>query len=494
MAVEPIVFPNFSGGLNTRDFSEELAPNEFPDSKNVTLDERGHIVKRLGYVDRFNTTVGTGIVVNLFYWNTKSKLVSQVGTGMYLDNGASFLTWTTNARAGMAEMNGLLFMNHPVDGLKYYDGVTVTSVPSAPKGNSLAVWQNILWSNDSTTSARLWFSPIGDPTAAWPGTNWVDLKEKDSAPITAMGGAGGMDVSGRPGLLVFKQDSAYRVHDSVDGDYTTLDPDVGCASNISLETINGRTYCLSTRGIFSTDGLSPMREDSSLIQNLFNSSQINQTTPSLYAAGKKQGRLFFSLPRAGSTANDLVIELHPEQHWVVRHTNAGSAYAYIGQNATEMIFGSTTANRIFNSHHGGTDNGAAIASSFRSSWAVPNGGNLFRVRQLRVTGAGAFMITPLKDFETAGSGASRQVNITGNIYRYDTGVLYDSGKNYGPSFTESHQDLWSIGVFRAISFQVDETSSIVSSAQPILGGASSLEKGGWELSKMVGVAYDLGNV
>ena len=39
----------FQGGLNLRDAPTELKPSESPSAWNVTLDERGGVVKRLGY-------------------------------------------------------------------------------------------------------------------------------------------------------------------------------------------------------------------------------------------------------------------------------------------------------------------------------------------------------------------------------------------------------------------------------------------------------------
>lgn len=39
----------FAGGLNLRDAPTELKPTESPSAWNVTLDERGGVVKRLGY-------------------------------------------------------------------------------------------------------------------------------------------------------------------------------------------------------------------------------------------------------------------------------------------------------------------------------------------------------------------------------------------------------------------------------------------------------------
>lgn len=492
MAVKPVLFNNFSGGINTRDSANSLDENQMPDAKNVTIDERGHLMKRLGYQDRYAAAVGTGVPSNLFYWNTAGKLVAQVGAGMHLDGAAAFHTWSTSARVSMAEMNGLLFMNHPVDGLKYWNGTTITSVASAPKGNAIAIWKNRLWSNETTSSARLWYSPIGDPTTAWPGTNWIDLKEKDSAAITAMGGAAGMDISGRPGLMVFKQDSTYRIYDSATGAYTTIDPSIGCGGNIALITAYGRTWAASTRGIYSTDGVSPMREDSQYIQNFFEKQQINQTRPDLYCVGRYQDRLFFSFPAAGDTFNSIVIELHPEQHWIMRHTNAGSCYSSFGQNETDMVFGSVSTNRIYNSHKGGSDNGSNIASYMQTNWIEPNDGAKFRIRRLRVSGRGAFTLVPLKDWETAGSLPGQSVDITSPAGGYNEGDLYDNDVLYGPAAFLGHQDFWSSGVFRSIALRVEETSSLVSSGPAIFEGDITPERGAWEMSHVLGMAFDLG--
>ena len=45
----------FAGGLNLRDAPTELKPTESPNAWNVTLDERGGVVKRLGYA-KWNTS------------------------------------------------------------------------------------------------------------------------------------------------------------------------------------------------------------------------------------------------------------------------------------------------------------------------------------------------------------------------------------------------------------------------------------------------------
>src|SRR5258705_728956 len=161
MAAQNLVFRDFSGGTNARDWPSELSPNEFRYSLNITIDERGYVQKRLGYEDRYGFAVGTGIVSNLFYWATKDAVVAQVGTSLHKNGAASFKTFTTSDRCGMCEFAGNLFMIHPVDGCFVYDGTSVSSITNGPLGNACATWQNRVWANDLTAPPRLWRSDVG---------------------------------------------------------------------------------------------------------------------------------------------------------------------------------------------------------------------------------------------------------------------------------------------------------------------------------------------
>lgn len=491
-ALKEMEFRNFSGGINTRDWSSELTGNEFPYSSNVTIDERGGAQKRLGYEDRYGVAVGTGVPVNLFYWATQNKVVAQVGTGVHVDGGAAIHTWTTTARAGYAEFLGNLVMIHPVDGTRIWDGATITTPTNPVTGNCVATWQNKVWSGgDPANPSRLYYSDIGSVNRT-NATQYVDIREKDSALITALGGASGIDISGRPGLLVFKQDSAYRVHDSATGAFTTIDSSQGAGSNIAVINAYGRTFVINTRGIYSTDGLDPLREESSLIENLFSKTQINQTRPDLMCAGRYQDRLFFSFPRAGATANNQVIELHPVQGWVVPHTNAASCYASIVRNVNDLVFGSPSTNRIYNSHKGGTDAGVAISSALQTRWLEPAGGYLSRIRRARFVGNGIFQASVLKDYETSGSLATLNVSIASSAGVYNTGQLYDNDVLYGPTQFQALDDHHSIGIVRAMSVLITETSSLTTTGRPIVSGGVEPEQGAWSLSSIKLLAIDLG--
>lgn len=488
MAARDLVYRDFSGGTNARDWPSELSPNEFPYSLNVTIDERGYAQKRLGYEDRYGAAIGSGVVSNLFYWATSNAIVAQIGSSLHKDGAASFKTFSTSDRCGMCEFAGSVFITHPIDGCFLYDGVTVTAVPTGPKGNSCATWQNRVWVNDLTAPPRLWRSDVG--TAATFGVgNFTDIREKDSAQIRCITGSSGLDIAGRPGLLVFKDSSAYRINDPSTGGYQTIDPSVGCGSNIGGVSAYGRTYVISTRGIYSTDGLSPCREESRLMEPLFNKLQINQSRPDLYCAGRYQDRLWFSLPRAGASSNSIALEYHPESKWIVAHTNAASAYAILTQ-TTDLVFGSPTTNRIYNLAKGGSDAGVAISSAFQTRWAEPADGRKGRLRKARFVGRGTFQADYFKDYQSGPSQAASQVNINPG------GLVWNEGNwneaEWGPLFFQSYQTFWSLGTCRALSVYISETSSISTSGLTVAGGVVPTEIGAWELAYIDFLTYDLG--
>jgi hypothetical protein len=495
MALKEIAFRNFTGGTNIRDSASELQPDEFSDSINVTLDERGYLKKRLGYADRYGSSLAGSTGKRGFFWSTRGQNVYQFGASVYLENGAAFKTFSTTDRIGMCEFAGNLCMVHPVDGFFIYDGTTLTGpIANAPKGDTLAVWQNKVWSaGDPTNPPRLSRSNAGT-AATWTSTDWVDLREKDSAKIRLLEGAGGLDIAGRPGLLAFKEDSSYRINDAATGAYTTIDPSIGCGSNIGGISAYGRTYVLSSRGIYSTDGLATLKEESRLWEPLFSKAVINQSRTDLFCAGRYQDRLHFSLPRAGDVFNSIALEFHPDQGWIVRHSNAASFYVTMSRATTDMVFSSPTLNgMVYNHNVGGADAGNPITSSFTSRWLEPNEGLLTRIRRARFVGLGTFNANILVDYNTGASLAALPVSIIPGASLYDSGALYDAPTSiYGPTQFQSKQDFWSIGTARAVALKIDEVSSATTTGPTVAGSSTAAEQGAWTLAYASLLAIDLG--
>lgn len=533
-------FRDFSGGLNVRDAASQLGQNESPADSNVTLDERGGVAKRLGYIKYNTNAFNASLTTTGYYWPTGQNLITQSGTELFKDTSASsFKTFTTAARCSMVDFTGKLFIIHPIDGLFSYDGTTVVALVGGPKGATIAAWQNKLWASaDPNAKSRVYFSAAGDGTKwyqqqtttngshtlpvgtitvldttgftasgtinvggqtvaytsitpttfagcsggsgviatgslVYQGTaNFNDIREKDTEPVVCLSGASGLDVSGRPGLLAFKNRSTYRIYDSSTGAFQTLDPQVGAASAQSV--VNGfqRTVAIGESGIFWTDGVGPMRPASDKLQPLFNPSQIAYDKLDLFCAGMRGDRMYFSLCRAGSSANDLMLEYHPLQGWIVANTNSASFYATYGKNDQKLYTGSPTVNgRVYEQFQGGSDDGVAITSYWQSKWIEPTAGHPVRIVRARINGRGAADILVLRDYEVApvDTLSFNLVNTTGVLYD-DPGSIYDVSLYAQPTKYQSTQDFPQIGVVTAVALRISETSSSTSFGLSILGG------------------------
>ncbi len=476
-----------SGGLNLRDAQVSLAPNESPDTWNCTMDERGAVGKRLGYEKQNPSAYGGGLVKNEFYWESGQVLITQAGAKLYKDNSTTeFKTFTTAARCGFADFliagpaNRLYFI-HPIDGLFYYDGTTVTAVgdPDAPKGDCLLAWQNKLWAAGAG-SPRVAWSALADGTT-WAAADYIDLREKDGENVVCLAGSSGVDVAGRQGMLAFKNESAYRIIDSGTGEYVTLDTAVGAASALSAVGTNKRTYVISQAGIFSTDGLSPMREESERLRPLFTPGRLNFAQLALFAAGTVNGRCYFSVPQAAATANNLAFELHPKQGWIVPRSDAMSCYATYGKNDEYLVGGSpSVTGQVYRLLKTGGDDTAAIASRWQSRWFEPSDGLLASLLEMQILGRteGQADLTIRKDYDASG-GEARTLDIHASVGSWDTGLLWDDGHLWGPTKIQEYQKVYSLGTCRAFSLIVEETSALVGTGTQYLMQGAAPEVGAW---------------
>lgn len=487
--VETARIRNFAGGLNIRDAQQELALSESPDNWNVTLDERGGVQSRLGMIKYNSSAFNASLVVALYYWPSSAHVVTQSGTKLYLDTGATeFKTFTTSAPAAFADFNGKLWIVHPVDGLFQSDGTAVgtTAVAAGPTGTTMTVWQSrLVIAGNTTNTTRVYASGIADGTdwLTTAGHGWTnDIKEGSSDPVVALHGAAGIDIVGRPGLLVFKNRSAHRIYDSGTGAYTTIDSLRGAASSRAVGSIGNRTVALGEQGICITDGVGPLIPASNKEEPLWTPDQVAFDKISKWCLGVKGNRVRVSVPRFGSTANDLALEFHPEDGWIVAGSNAASCYALYTNNARKLLAGSpATAGRVYQFDSGGTDDGTAISSWFQTRWFELNDGFLTRLRRLRVIGRGAFQIATRIDYE-ASDHETLSPNLVGTSYVYDSASSkYDDVATYGSAIIEAFEDFYSPGTCKAISFRVSATTSTSDFAQPLLGAGNGVEVGAWAL-------------
>lgn len=483
---------DFSGGLNLRDALAELAPNESPDLWNVTLDERGGVQKRLGQVKVNSTAFSGGLVSNQHYSDAVSDLITQAGASLYKGTtNTARLTFSSSARAGMCDFTGKVWAIHPVDGLySSTNGTAWTLVDATVKGTSLAAWQNrLLACGDPSNPSLVKASGLGDGTdwLTTAGHGWTNqLREtKDGLPLLGFAAASGVDIAGRPGLIVCKRESTYRLYDSSNGAYQTLDPDTGAASPIAAITSGSRTLILSATGIFETDGISPLRKVSAKVDPLFFPASLAEDQQNLFAAGALGDRCYFSLPRNGETANDLALEYHTTEGWIAAGSNAASCYTTYGLNTHKLYAGSPTeSGQVYEMFSGGSDDGADIASYFQTRWFEPSNGFLTRMRRLTPLCRGSFAVYTKTDF-TTGQGLADEVAVSrgGFVWNDAAAIWNDPDTVWGPTAYMGYAEpIPSLGTCRSVSFRISETSSDTQTAPALLGTGAAPVVGAWGLA------------
>ncbi len=364
---------------------------------------------------------------------------------------------------------------------------THTAYLPVPKGSSLIAWQNRLLSvGNLDHPTRVEASAIGKGNDWRTGTGqgWNnEIREKDNTPVLCLGAATGIDIAGRPGLIACKRDSSYRIYDSNSGAYSTLDPNVGAASSLSVTTLFGRTIILSRYGIYWTDGVSALTKASARVDPIFHPDALAEDQLDLCAAGNYGDRCYFSLPTAGKTANDIALEYHPAEGWIVQGSNAMSCYAV--DIATQGLYGGSpsVSGQAYKLLQGGADDGVAIASWFQTKWVEPNDGFFTRFRAARVLGRGDFEFYCRSNYSSA-QGVHRTVSLTrgGFTWNDPAAVWNDPTMIWGPAVYETYsQKLLSLGTGRSCSFRIEETSSISTTAPALDGSGSTITVGAWAL-------------
>lgn len=485
---------DFSGGWNPRDAWSQVADNESPDMLNVTLDQRGGIAKRLGLtkLNGSDQIVNTGNVQSLYYSSAIDKMIAQVGTDLYTstDGGvnwsASIKTFTTSARCHMVDFLGKVVIIHPVDTVFTYDGTTFSAaVANSPKGTCITVWQNALWSiGDSTNPSRVTRSDLGAITyPASPVTN--DIRAINDKPLTAIGGGIGIDVQGRSGLMVYKEDSQYRIHASDTGAYSVMDLQFGASGPACITTNAGITVALCKRGVTATrgDGTAPVYV-SSRQEPLFRESQITFSTAGTWQVGNFRDRVIMSLARDGAVVNNFTLEFHPSDGWFAPHSFGLSSMTNYTKNVNQLIggkVGSAAASYgyVLNVFTGGSDDGSSITSRWQCRWFEPMRGSEARFRRLLVAGRGEFSLLVKKDYEM-GLGISYTIDIGAQ-----NADLWGSS-NWGSAYwsaeiAQEYDRIFSLGHGRSISFEVQETSTTSATGITLLDDGAAETVGAWSL-------------
>lgn len=396
-----LLIDDFSGGLNLRDSPNQVAPNETSFANNWTLDERGSIVRRKGHTNVValpgtnftNADIFYSEALNLWLCARTSagtyRLFSRPGdlSGSWTDRGQ--IASAVTARAVFADWPGAtpyaIILTNVADatngGLYTLDSTPTLTKRFATQGVAIAVWQNKVWF--ATTGAgfevRIYFSPVGDPTT-W--TSSIDLRDKDASPLTALGVAGGA-------LVAFKKRSTYRINDSSNGAYSTIDTAAGCVNPRAVVGLEGRLYAWGVDALYECDGVGRLKNVADKLRPLFTGMPI--VAQALVVGGVYQDRLLFGGTTISPVSQNNLVEIDPRIGWGMEH-----AFASVSQNnlsslasQTGTLYGAIIdGDNLFSmfTATAGADDGTVFQSQWLTPWMLPNSGMLARLSRLRVQG------------------------------------------------------------------------------------------------------------
>lgn len=297
----------------------------------------------------------------------------------------------------------------------------------APKGKYLTVWRNRLWiSGVSATPNRIFWSGIGDPTA-WNPNNYVDILGPRGDLVTSIHSSPniGTDASGADGVLVFKTRSTHRIVDDTDnsagaivgGSNVMVDRGTGAVSHRTVQTVNGRIYCLGLDGIYSTDGHNTLILETgqlgqlvSIVTTRSNASQVigigyrgNYMLAFPQSAGQPNTRileLYTTLGRPG-TMPVMVLNLGTPAAWTI-YTDAASGEELLGADASH-----SDSYIVFRGGSANPNVSTALTATASTGVSMFGSDSVKRLRRIRAVGRGQMIIGVTTDFIT-GTGDQQQ--------------------------------------------------------------------------------------
>lgn len=444
-------FNRFDGGLNLRDKADVVEDTEAIDLLNVTFTERGAIKQRDGYSDL--TASLTNRVDSLGLFSTTSgtrHILAGCGTRLEAINTAGTVVASQTALAGgpytfarfAAPGSELTYAGNGSDTIQKWNGAawtsgaataTVNSVAAQamPKAGSICVTSNTnrLVATGYGTGAtsgpggtasnpsRAHFSNVGAPEtwetdgSAGRGANFVDFTPGDGEQVMAA-------VTWRELTFVFKESKFFVIYgESTQSNgtpvfnYRAVNTGIGLAAKQAICIAREGVYFMSRQGIYLTTGGDPVLISDKIKpiwdQNpeiYFQSLPLNLAQIALCRLRWHNEQIFLGFPTGTATANDRVL-VYNTQHrwWTLWDLPASDLVSFQRGDQPELHFGySSGNNRIGRLVANATvDLGAtAITSRWQSGWGDYKSALLKTIRETRVWGTGAMLVSFFTDFHT----------------------------------------------------------------------------------------------
>lgn len=402
----PVLFADFSGGLNLEAGPYLVQDNECQAARNVTASRQGALVKRNGFTDFADLTddndAGTAIIDDIHTLFPVSLAAGNsfvaVGktTGAATDSIVKITTAgvTSSLKAALTQgerwsfvqgpvaLNGASADQGPIYGMngtdtpQQWDGSAgsttawTANTGTVPTGTTeLHYHLDKLWaSGDPANPGRIWSTGVDTTTNLPDPCNWDtdyidDVDPADGQNITALGSVG-------PYLLVFKNRKTYVLSDPVGRSYRQLSDSAGCSAPRSVvQTTQGTMFFSEDLGVCMTDG-TQIQVVSDKILPLLRTSANTYPAQLKEAAGVFHNDSYYLSIPSTSVSNDITLEyqLSTGAWWI--HSCASNDWAILDPQGTPRLYSADpTVDKVSQAFVPDTYTDGTVA--FESYWEGP---------------------------------------------------------------------------------------------------------------------------
>jgi len=486
---------SFAGGVNIRDAINSLNIDEARKGENIVLDERGAGAKRLGCDSRGTFGSGADRVISAYTFYraglTPQVLIHTTAGKLYYttDVSADPITWveirtglSTSVPMSFETFNSKVYMGDGVSDYASWDGTTVVTFASAPKGRYLRLWKDTMWvSGIPATPDRTYSSDPGD-AQTFGVSSWVDLGKGDGDQMVALATDGVF-------LITSKRERIYVIYDPVTFANRVADAEKGSESHFSWVHFDANLYFLSRRGICQWRGDAAAIPVSLKVDPLFRPEILNLSALTTVYGYAYENRVGWALPEVGSAIATVQLEYYPrltdknKQSPFMFQRLPVSVFTRVRSGVTETLYGGHNAANKFLWVYApvGDDDGATVQGLLETGmFDLNNPANEKYVRRLRFLGRGKFQVQILRNFRPSAY-RSYSVDLTATSDLWDPSDLWGIG-DWGPDSIVKEARVSSDIYARFVAFRfIDAETTVGTQPLPIGHVDYALPAGAWAI-------------
>lgn len=242
-------------GMHTDESALLISDTQSPDMSNCDPSSDGlSLQRRDGQSFLFDITYTTYSVKSIGFLKNSSYDVALIGYGNIIESVDRAYTKTvihSTATVGytwdFVQHQETVYATNGKDDVFSFDGASTTSIPSAPTGTSIAIYNDTFFiSNYPNNKARIQYSAYSSPTDWTTGTGPTEGRSFDVADY----GDQVVDLEVNGGVLGILCSNSLLKLSGTQNPYQVIEVDksIGCKSKGSVTTYRGLTYFLGTDG------------------------------------------------------------------------------------------------------------------------------------------------------------------------------------------------------------------------------------------------------